>query len=159
MRFHRPSEKPSEKRNCRSDRRTAATLIELSVVICIFLFFFFGVLEYARLCFVRNLVINAAREGARYAVVNANASNLVSSTQARVRTCMCGFDQNTTYYNCQVYLANSSGTNIGNATDAGFGEYIAVQVDLDYKTIMPSFLLMNQTIRITSKDMMYSEAN
>lgn len=139
--------------------RSAATLVELAVVISIFLMFFFGVLEYARLLFVRNVIINAAREGARYAVVNSTSSTVVSTTQAYVKTRMCGFDSQTSYYNCQVYLANSSGANIGSASDAGFGEYIGVQIDYDYSPIMPSFLLMNKTIRITVKDQMYSEAN
>lgn len=45
------------------------------------------------------------------------------------------------------------------ASDAQFGHYIVVQVDCDYDPILPSFLFMNQTIHITTKSLMYSEAN
>ncbi|MEI7685221.1 MAG: TadE family protein [Planctomycetota bacterium] len=140
-------------------RRDGGTLVELAVVISIFFLFLFGILEYARLVFVRQVIVNAAREGARYAVVNVVDSTVVSDTTAYVKTRMAGLDTKTTYYNCQVYLSDSTGKNIGAAGDAAFGQYIAVQIDYDYTPITPNFLFLNNTIRITARDLMYSEAN
>lgn len=139
--------------------RSGSTLVELAIVVSLFFLFLFGVIEYARLVFVRQVVMNAAREGARYAVVNVADTTMVNDTIAYVKTRMCGLDTKTTYYNCQVYLSDSSGKNIGSATDAAFGQYIAVQVDYDYAPITPNFLFLNNTIRITARDLMYSEAN
>lgn len=139
--------------------RAGAHLVELAFVVAIFVMFLFGILEYSRLVFVRQVIMNAAREGARYAVVNVADSTVVSDTTAYVKTRMCGLDSQTSYYNCQVYLSDSSGNNIGSATNAAFGQYIAVQIDYDYSPILPSLLRMSNTIRITARDLMLSEAN
>jgi Flp pilus assembly protein TadG len=146
----------------RSDRRSerrGAAMIEMTFVLLIFLMLLFGIIEYGRLVYTREVIINATREGARYAVVNATSSSLEANTQAIVKERMYGLDKNTTFYDCQVYMSDSSGKKIGNANDAGFGSYIAVQVDYDYKPILPNFLRMNSSFRITFRDMMYSEAN
>lgn len=149
----------TQPRDRRSSRRRGAALVEFAVVVSIFFLFMFGLLEYCRLVFVRQVVINASREGARYAVANVTDTTMVSDTQAVVLTKMCGLNKSTSYYNCQVYLSDSSGANIGAASTATFGQYIAVQIDYDYSPMLPSFVRLNSTIRITAKDLMYSEAN
>lgn len=143
----------------RSQRRQGTTAVETAVVAIVFFMLMFSIFEYARFIFTQQIIFQAAREGARYAVVNTNDSTLVADTQAVVKTKMCGFDKNTTYYNCSVFKADSSAANIGNATDAGFGVYICVQVDYDYSPIVPNLLFLNSTFRLTTKELMYSEAN
>src|SRR6185295_19540322 len=140
-----------------SKNRHGAALVEFALVVTLFFLFFFGILEYCRLVYVRQVVMNASREGARYAVVNLFDTTIVADTQAVVRTKMCGLDSQTTYYTCKVYLSDASGASIGSAANATFGQYIAVQVDYDHKPILPAFLKMNSTIRITSRDLMFSE--
>jgi Flp pilus assembly protein TadG len=120
---------------------------------------FFGIMEYGRFVFVRQVVVNAAREGARYAVVNVTQTNMVTDTLALVKQRMAGVDKQASSYTCQVYLADQNGNNIGSAANAQFGQYVAVQIDFDYRPILPSFLFLGQTIRISSKALMYSEAN
>ena len=143
----------------KSENRRGAALVEFALVVTIFFLFFFGILEYCRLVYVRQVVMNASREGARYAVVNLFDSTIVADTQAVVKTKMCGLDSQTTFYTCKVYLSDASGGSIGSAANATFGQYIAVQVDYDHKPMLPSFLKMNSTIRITARDLMYSESN
>lgn len=140
-------------------KRRGAHAVEFAVVAIIFMLFFFGIMEYCRLIYVRQVVDNAAREGARYAVVNNLDTTVVADTKSYVQQKMVGLDTAMKNYACQVYLADSSGKNIGNAGDAQFGQYIAVQVDLDYSPVVPSTLFMGKTIKISSKSMMYSEAN
>jgi hypothetical protein len=53
-------------------RRTAAHLVELAFVLPVFLFFVFGILEYGRYVMTLQIMTNAAREGARFAVVTTN---------------------------------------------------------------------------------------
>lgn len=50
--------------------RRGATLPEFALLLTIFLMFLFGVFEYARYLLVLHTVTNAARDGARYAVVS-----------------------------------------------------------------------------------------
>ena len=54
----------------RSGRRSGATTVEVSVVLSVFLLFLFGIFEYCRYLMMIQITTNAARDGARYAVVN-----------------------------------------------------------------------------------------
>lgn len=143
----------------RGAARRGAAVIEVAAVMIVFLLFLFGIMEYGRFVFVRQVVVNAAREGARYAVVNTTDTTMVTDTLAYVKQRMASVDKQASYYNAQVYLADQSGNNIGKAQDAQFGQYVAVQIDFDYNPILPTFLFMGKTIRISSKALMYSEAN
>lgn len=145
----------------RQDRRhrAGAALVEFAFVASVFFLLLFGIMEYARLCFTRQVIVNASREGARYIVANIADATVVADTTALVKTKMCGLDAQTSLYTCQIYMSDSTGANIGAATNAGFGQYICVQIDYDYVPLLPTFLSMSSKIRITSKDMMFSEAN
>jgi len=145
---------------CRGQRpRQGAALVEFAFVAVIFFMLFFGIVEYCRFIFVRQVLVNAAREGARYAVVNTTDTTMIADTTSYVGTLVAGVTGSMKNYTCQVYLADNTGTSIGAATSAGFGQYVAVQVDCDYDTILPSLLRMNKTFHISTKAMMYSEAN
>lgn len=138
--------------------RTAATTVELAAVIVVFTMILFGILEYGLIVYTQNVVENAAREGARYGVVNVTDTTMVTDTQAVVKNFMCGLDTKMTGYNCDVYLADANGNNIGTATSATFGQYVCVDVQVTYKPMTPGLLfLKNFTIR--SKSSMGSEAN
>src|SRR5437868_15213382 len=92
--------------------RWGATAVETAAVVTVFLLFLFGILEYCRLVYVQQVVINAAREGARYAIVNTTDTNLVADTQSKVQGYMGGLDKTLQSYQCQVYAADASGKNI-----------------------------------------------
>lgn len=144
-------------RNCNTPRR-GATTVEVAFVAIIFLLFIFGIFEYGRFVFFHQLMINAAREGARYAVVNATGDTMVNDTIAVAKKKMSGFD---TKVNCafQVYKADSTGKNIGSAADTKFGELVAVQIDGEFHPILPSLLKLDSAIKMTTKSVMASEAN
>lgn len=141
------------------NRRSGAALVEMAFVVIIFVMILFGILEYCRFIFFRQIVVNAGREGARYAVTHNLTSSVTAATEARVRTYMAGMDDKLNAFTVQVYQADASGNNIGSAENAEFGEYIAVQIDGDYEPILPTLLRMDQTIHIRSTTLMYSEAN
>lgn len=130
--------------------------VETAIVISTFLLMMFGVLEYGRLLMARHLLDNAAREGARQAVVNTEE---MSTTDI----------QNTvTYYLAIPSLTNISSSvfkadpttqaNLGAWTDAGFGDSIAVQVSADYQPILPVPGLPN-TISLKTIAIMTCEGN
>jgi TadE-like protein len=139
--------------------RTGATAVETAAVVSVFLLLLFGILEYCRLIYVQQVVQNAAREGARYAIVNSYDPNLVVNTQAKVKTYMGGLDKSLQSYTCLVYAADLAGNNIGSPNNAPFGQYICCDVSLVYSPITPSFLYLNKTLKIQSKCCMGSEAN
>src|SRR5438105_15414016 len=51
-------------------KRRATTLVESAFVMSILLLFLFGILEYGRLMMTRQILDNAVREGARFAIVH-----------------------------------------------------------------------------------------
>jgi Flp pilus assembly protein TadG len=195
-------------------RRTAAHLVEFAFVCPIFVLFFFGILEYSRYVMTLQIMTNAAREGARFAVVTTNdpSASPTQDVQNYVFKYMAAqnvqlqapaggtFDPlaNVMVYTASpstsalVYLNNNSaGTPLANAnlpvdvsgnnvtwasvtydssgnpqpwlvapyTNAGFNQTIAVVICGNYTPIMPSFLLMGNTIPISAQAIMYSEAN
>jgi len=134
-------------------------MVETAAVLSIFLIILFGVMEYCRMIFLRQLIENATREGARFAVVNTSDQNLVADTQANVNRVMGGMNKNLKNYAVTVFLADASGNNIGAASSAQFGQYICVQIDADYNPIGPFLLFLPSKLHLTQKTMMYSEAN
>lgn len=62
------------RRRRRANRR-GMTIVEATLVLTVFLMLLFGVFEYTRLLMVLHITHNAARDGARYAVVNLDKPN------------------------------------------------------------------------------------
>jgi Flp pilus assembly protein TadG len=139
--------------------RAGATAVETAAVVTVFLLFLFGILEYCRLIYCQQVVTNAAREGARYAIVNSYNATVVSDTQTKVQGYMAGLDKSLQNYSCQVYAADVNGNNIGSPQNVSFGNYICCDVSLTYSPIVPSFLYLNKTLTLRSKCCMGSEAN
>ena len=57
------------------DTERGATLVEFAIGATVFLAALFAVLEFGRALWVHNALTDAARRGARYAVVNSNADS------------------------------------------------------------------------------------
>ena len=144
--------------------RPAATLVESTFVLAIFLLFLFGLFEYGRLLMTKQLMENAAREGARWAVVHtfngttAQVQDQVDKYLTVARQQMVGYVKTT---NISVYAADSNGNLIAgkNWGDSKFGENIAVSVTGTYHAFLPNFLLMKSNIAVSAKSVMGSEAN
>jgi Flp pilus assembly protein TadG len=133
-------------------------VVESAVVLCVCFVLVFGVYEYGRLVMMKNLLDNAAREGARYAVVH-TGDLTTTDIQNWVKGYLAGQDANLANLNTQVFLADASGNNIGTWTNAQFAQYIAVQIDADYNLMTPTFLMMRTTVHLRCVSAMYSEAN
>lgn len=138
-------------------RRRGLTLVETAIVISLVLLIIMGIYEYGRFVMVRQVVQNAAREGARLAVVSTNTLT-TADIQNRVTTYLAG--QQLSNVNITLYWADpNTGANLGAWTDAGFGQGIAVQVSGDYKPVLPAMLFMSASLPLQVRAVMYSEAN
>jgi Flp pilus assembly protein TadG len=147
-------------------RRTAAALVETAAIVTLFLMLLFGVLEYCRFLFFRQLIDNAAREGARYAVVNTNSPTVDADTKTVIYAKMNNMDKQLQNFTIQLYAADASGNPIpaspgpyASMSTSQFGQYIGVQIDCDYNPITPTLLRANKTVHISVKILMCSEAN
>jgi Flp pilus assembly protein TadG len=140
-------------------RRDGTTTVELAVVIVIFTMLMFGILEYCLIVYTSNVVENAAREGSRFAVVNVSDTTMVNDTKTYVQSLMGGMDKTMTGYSCSVYQADATGTLVNSdPTTAQFGQYVCVEVSLNYVPITPGLIYLKQ-FTIHSKCSMISEAN
>jgi Flp pilus assembly protein TadG len=88
------------------ERRSAATVVEAAVIMGVFLLLFFGLFEYCRLLYVRQVATNAVRDGARYAVVRTGDSTTTANVQDFVWGQM-GCNSNAT----RLMLANHNNIN------------------------------------------------
>jgi Flp pilus assembly protein TadG len=141
-------------------RRDGRTAVEAAIVINVVVILLLGVFEYGRLIMMKQLADNAAREGARQAVVNTDPSSGVTTAtiQATVTNFLAG--QSLSNLVVQVYQADpTTGANIGAWNAAPFGSDIAVQVSFNYVPVFPIYGGLPGTIQLTATSMMRSEAN
>jgi Flp pilus assembly protein TadG len=140
--------------------RRAATAVETGIVIGVCILFMLAIYEYGRFIMFRQLLENAAREGARVAVVSPSSLDPATATAAVTDTVIHYLaNQPLNNRSIQIYKADASGNNIGAWTDAPFGNNIAVEVSGDYQPMLPTFGLLPNSITITTKCVMRSEAN
>ncbi len=140
-------------------KRNGTTLVETAMVVSVFFLLLFGIIEYCRFIYFRQTVTNAAREGARYAVVNTYSDTVENDTINFVNEKMFGLENTVQNYNVEVFASDASAKKIGEVGDAEFGEYIVVEVKCDYVPFLPEFLFMGSSIPIQTRSLMYSEAN
>lgn len=140
-------------------RRGGATLPETALVLSGFLLFLMGVFEYSRFLMLLHVGTNAARSGARYAVVNiakpSNFDTVASGTSVSiadfVKGELGGADTLIDSYSVSVFpcdnaqlfanppvITTKSGSPAWN--QASFGERIAVKINGNYKPILPGFI-------------------
>jgi Flp pilus assembly protein TadG len=138
--------------------RHGATLVEMALVLPIFLLFVMGVFEYGQYEMVRQVVDNASRAGARYAVVNSGTATTaqVQSIVSQQIDALMMFKSPT----IQVFKADpNTGANIGDWTSAQFGDFVTVQVSGTFQPVMAQLLHLPSSLSFQSQSMMTSEAN
>ncbi len=96
------------------NRRKGSTIVESALILSVFLLLLFGIFEYCRFLFVLHVTNNAAREGARYASVNATAptsqaATLQTAIIAYTKQKMSGVDANISGYQAAVYAVDPTG--------------------------------------------------
>ena len=105
---------------------------------------------------VRQLLQNAAREGARQAIISTT-----TKTTAQIQAVVSGYLVNTSQLNnlnTQIYQVDSSGNNSGVWNNASFSQGIAVQVDTDVKSVFPNLGFMPGTFHLQVRSIMRCEA-
>jgi Flp pilus assembly protein TadG len=134
-------------------RRAGQSLVEFALVVPLLLVLLLGIMEYG--WFMRNqlTVSNAAREGARYAVVGRSTSDIISRIQTKAAavpgapgklTITLKRDDNdaSNGYNYNINLGNS-----GTSNDAPTGCMIQVKVSIPNQSLTGFFpFLKNRTI-------------
>jgi Flp pilus assembly protein TadG len=155
-------------RTHRSSYRRAATLVEATFVLIIALIMTFAIFDYARYFMLSQLVNNAARTGARMAVVSTNTQD-TAAIQNVVIQYLAGQNFKNSSGNAfsssdvvvlQVNPATGKPTSPdSNWYDAAFGSSIMVQVNAKFTPLFPSFGFLPSPVTVQGTAVMSSEAN
>lgn len=145
----------------RKTNRRGTTMIETAMVLPLFILFIFGIFEYGRYMFVRHIMDNAAREGARYAVVNTNNLTAAQVITYTTNQMAAQAQQFTSPAVVSVYYADAAGEPTAGKvwSDAPFGQAIGVRIQGNYKVILFGMLGMPSNVDLVSTALMKSEAN
>jgi len=137
--------------------RSGVTLVETAVVLNLFLLLMFGVMEYGRFVMQGQLLINAAREGARYASVNTSTVT-TAQIQSYVTSYLAGQLPSALVIN--VYQADpTTGANVGAWTNTSTGNPIAVEITGTYQPMLPITSILPGPVPVSAKCVTFSEAN
>jgi Flp pilus assembly protein TadG len=137
--------------------RRGAYSVEVAIVLPVAFLFMFAIFDVGRAIATKQLLDNATRAAARQAVVGTT-----TLTTADIQTTVTNYLGGLTLQgmNVQVYQADpTTGANIGVWTKAENGQCIAVQVTGNFVPMIPKFSLLPSLLSMSSKALMYCEAN
>lgn len=153
------------RRNASKPRRRGAAAVEAALVLPMVITFLFGILEYGRYVMMLQILTNAAREGARYAVEHTNpvtiagvtTGNATSDVTTVVTNAMAG--QQLSSQSIQVYTSDSLGNNLGTWTNTQVGQSICVRITGNYPVVLGRMLYLPTTVPVVAQAVMRSESN
>ncbi len=152
----------------RSTHRRAAAMVETALVLSVALTMTLAIYEYCRYFLLSELVNNAAREGARLAVVSTSSQNTTTiqnsvyqylANQSLTNSSGKAFSAT----DVQVYQVNpATGAKTSpdsNWYDAAFGSSIMVQINARFTPMLPTLGFLPTTVNLQGTAVMSSEAN
>lgn len=141
----------------RSRRSRGQGLVEFALVLPLFLLLVMGIMDLGLAVFSYNSITNAAREGARLAIVNQDAASVTAKANSQAR--VAGAPTVTVAY----YQANTDGTPdtsttcpIGATTYIGVGCLAVVTFSGTYEPITPIIgrVLFSSGVTFTAKSVL-----
>ncbi|MEW6130943.1 MAG: TadE/TadG family type IV pilus assembly protein [Acidobacteriota bacterium] len=142
-------------RYTQKSRQRGASVIEGALVLLLLFTLIFTIIEAGRMFNVQNVVTNAAREGARYAVVpNTGTSTL--QPDADIRTRVTAFMQSSSIEGATITINDGAG--IATPVVINGIEFTKVQVSVPYSFLsLP--LLGNISLNIRGTSLMRNETS
>jgi Flp pilus assembly protein TadG len=147
------------RRSCRqtSRHRSGATLVETAIVLNIVLMLLFAIMDYGKLVMTKQLLDNAAREGARQATTG-TTTYTTNNIQSTVLQFLAG--QNLSSQTILVFQADPiTGANLGAWNNTPLGGSIAVQISGNYLPLLPLFSRIPSPLAMKTTAIMTCEAN
>jgi Flp pilus assembly protein TadG len=136
--------------------RGGATTVELALVLSVLILFLFSIFEYGRFVMVENVLINAVRDGCRYALVHCQDVTVAADTEAKVRQRMAGLDAQLIGLTVTVFPTDNpnAALNTTNPDDP-----ITVQAVGTFKALFPQMPYLPNTFTMKSASVMTCEGN
>jgi Flp pilus assembly protein TadG len=145
-------------------RRDGAVTVEAALVLPICLIFLFGIFEYGRYVMFVQILTNAAREAARYAVTHVDPvvigsttyGDALSDVEAVLTRSLAG--QQLKNQTVQIFCADSVGNNLGSWSTVQPGQHLCVRISGEYSVIMRTLLFMPSSMSVQVQAVVRSEA-
>ena len=135
-------------RHRRRGRTSGQAVVEFALVIPIFLFILWGIIDFGFALYSRMSVINAAREGARAASVATDPSAIPVIVPNTVRASGAGLVLSDISVTVTCKPVVSASCNFAAAANSKPGDAAIVTVDYPYHTMFP--LLFGATMNLSS---------
>jgi len=152
-------------------RRSGRSAVEAMLVLPVVITFLFGILEYGRYVMTMQVLTNAAREGARYALTHTQPVTVANPVGGGLTTYGNATTDVTNVINkalggqslvgqtVQIYLSDSLGNNIGNWNNAQAGNLVCVRISGNYRVLLGTMLYLPTNIPVSVRSAMRSESN
>jgi Flp pilus assembly protein TadG len=136
--------------------RGGATVVEMAVVLSTVVLFLFSIFEYGRYVMIENLLINAVRDGCRYALVHCQDATVVEDTQAVVIQKMAGLDSQLIGLTVTVYPTDSPAAALNSINP---DDPITVQGTGTFRALFPQMPYLPSSFTMRSASIMTCEGN
>jgi Flp pilus assembly protein TadG len=143
-------------RRSRAASRGGATVVEVAAVLSVLLLFLFSIFEYGRYLLVENLLINAVRDGCRYALVHCQDASAVADTRAVVRQKMAGLDAQLPDLAITVFPTDNPSAALSSTNP---DEPITVQATGTFRALFPQMPYLPTSFTMRSASVMTCEGN
>jgi Flp pilus assembly protein TadG len=134
---------------CRKNRRGAA-VVEFAIVAPVFFLLVFGMIEYGRMVMVQQVLTNASREGARYAVIQ--STNDTNAVETKVKDYLTSAKLNAAASTVTVTWPASGGS--------GSAQPVTVSVSIPFGQVswLPSPMFLSSTTPLEATSVMRRES-
>jgi Flp pilus assembly protein TadG len=146
-------------------RRRGATAVEAALVLPMVVMVLFGIMEYGRYVMTLQMMTNAAREGAHYALTHTQPVTIAGTTYGNATSDVTNIinkalvGQSLVSQSVQIYASDSLGNNIGLWTDTQIGQCVCVRITGNYRVLIASMLYLPANIPVVAQCVMRSESN
>ncbi len=124
-------------------QRRAAAAVEFAIVAPLFVMLVFGMIEYGRMIMVQQIITNAAREGARRAVLDTSTPETIENgVRGYLESCSIRATGNDKQH-VTVTIPNT-------LPESGEEVTVAVSMSYDHVSWMPAFFLEGRTMAASS---------
>ena len=116
-------------------RRRGAAMVEMALVLPIFVMVTLGIIEFGRAMMVAQLITNAAREGARLAIIDGNSNTIVRTSIQDFLKEAVGVSAADVGITITIVPANGNPDPGGEVANANARDLITIRVEVPYEKV------------------------
>jgi Flp pilus assembly protein TadG len=143
-------------RRTSSRPRGGALVVEMAFILSLFCVFLFSVFEYSRYVMIENVLVNAVREGCRYAMVHCQDATVTTDVNNVVTQRMAGLNSQLTSFTVVAFPTNNPSGTLGSTYP---GDPITVKATGTLKSLFPAMPYIPTSVAMSSACVMTCEGN